>query len=118
MHAVLLEDARFLQLGGEVEARLAAEVRQQRVRALLGDDLLETRDVERLDVDGISRIGVGHDGGRVAVHEHDLVAELAQRFARLRARIVELARLADDDGAGADDEHLMDIVAFWHGELP
>ena len=34
------------------------------------------------------------------VHQDDVVAFLAQRLARLRARVVELARLPDDDRAG------------------
>ena len=55
--------------------------------------------VERLDVGLVGHDRVGHDGGRVGVHEHDLVAELAQRLAGLRAGVVELAGLADDDRA-------------------
>ena len=37
------------------------------------------------------------------------IALFAQRLAGLRARIVELARLADDDRAGTDDEDLGNI---------
>ena len=35
-----------------------------------------------------------------------------QRLARLAARVVELARLTDDDRAGADDENALEIGAF------
>ena len=70
--------------------------------------------VDRLDVDGIGELRVGHDGGRVGVHQDDPVAFLAQRLAGLRAGIVELARLADDDRAGADDEDAVDVGALGH----
>jgi hypothetical protein len=43
-------------------------------------------------------------GRRVAVDQDDAVALLAQRLAGLGAGVVELAGLADDDRAGADDE--------------
>jgi hypothetical protein len=39
---------------------------------------------------------------------------LAQRFACLRAGVIELARLADDDRSGADEEDGFDVGAFWH----
>ena len=83
----------------EVEAGLAAEGREQRVGPLLLDDARQRRDVERLDVGRVGELGVGHDRRRVRVHEDDPVALFAQHAARLRARVVELARLPDDDRA-------------------
>ena len=115
LHAVLVEDALLRELHREVEARLAAEVRQERVGALLGDDLLEAVLVERLDVGRVGHDGVRHDRGGVRVHQHDLVAAGAQRLAGLGAGVVELAGLADDDRTGADDEDLVDVFAGGHG---
>ena len=43
--------------------------------------------------------------------EDDLVALLAQRLARLRARVVELAGLTDDDRARADERIVFEVVA-------
>ena len=37
-----------------------------------------------------------------------------QGLAGLGAGVVELAGLADDDGAGADDEDLLDVGALGH----
>ena len=65
-----------------------------------GDDLR----ADRLDVGGVCDARVGHDGGRVGVDEDDAQALLLQDAACLRARVVELARLTDDDGARPDDE--------------
>jgi hypothetical protein len=57
---------------------------------------------------------VGHDRCRIRVHEDDPVALFAQRLARLRAGVVELARLPDDDRASADDENRLDVGSFRH----
>ena len=99
-------------------ARLSAvwppSVGQQRVGALALDDARERLEVERLDVGGVGELGVGHDRGRVRVHEHDPVALVPQDAARLRARVVELARLPDDDGAAADEEDGAEVGALGH----
>ena len=78
-------------------------------RPLLLDDARDDAPVDRLDVDRIGRLRVGHDGGRVGVHQDDPVALLAQRLAGLRAGVIELARLADDDRTGADDQDALDV---------
>ena len=57
---------------------------------------------------------VGHDRRRVRVDEDDLVALLEQHLAGLRARVVELGRLADDDRTGAEDEDAVDVVSTRH----
>lgn len=56
----------------------------------------------------MGEVRVRHDGGRIGVDEHHLVALLGERLARLRAGVVELARLADDDGPRAEDHDLLD----------
>ena len=66
-----------------------------------GDDLLDQVGGERLDVGGVGQLGVGHDRGRVGVDQHHAVALAAQHLAGLHAGVVELAALADGDGAGA-----------------
>src|SRR5205823_2498744 len=55
----------------------------------------------------------------VGVDEHDGVALFAEGLARLGAGIVELARLTDDDGTGADEEDLVDVGTLGHaGVVP
>ncbi len=70
--------------------------------------------VQRLDVGHVGHAGVGHDGGGVRVHQHDLVAQAAQGLAGLRSGVVEFAGLADDDRPGPDDHDLLDVVSLWH----
>ena len=105
--AVPLQHPGVLQRDREVEAGLAAQRRQQPVGTLRGDDPLQHRDGQRLDVDGVRRLVVGHDRRRVAVDQHHPDALLAERPARLGAGVVELGGLADDHRAGADDEHAL-----------
>ena len=89
----------LLQLHGQVEGRLAAEGGKDGVWPLDFDHLLQRLPGERLDVGAVGRAWIGHDRGRVRVHEHHPIAILAEGFAGLSAGIVELAGLADDDRA-------------------
>src|SRR5206468_1724657 len=81
---------------------------------LLLDDPRDGVRGEGLDVRGVGELGVGHDRGRVRVHEDDAVALTEQRLARLRARVVELARLADHDRPGPDHEDRLDVGSLRH----
>jgi hypothetical protein len=78
---------------------LAAKGRKKALRLFSGDDPLEHRHGQGLDVDRISDVKVRHDRGRVGVHEDATDALFAHGFAGLRARVVELRRLPDDDRA-------------------
>ena len=111
----LLQGAVLVQRHRHVERGLAAERRQQRVGALLLDDLRHRPGQQRLDVGRGGELGVGHDRRRVRVDEDDLVALLEQHLAGLHAGVVELGRLADHDRPGADQEDLLDVVAPRHG---
>ena len=75
-------------------------------------------DAERLDVGPVGQVRIGHDGGRIRIDQHHFIAVRAQRFAGLRAGIIELAGLADDDRPGADDQNAMEIVAPRHLCVP
>ena len=103
---VSVEDSGVGQVDGEVEPGLSAQRRQYPVRALGLYDALQHGDGERLDVDDVRYVLVGHDGGGVRVDEHGRDALLAEGLARLRACVVELGGLPDDDRPGADDEDL------------
>ena len=119
---VAVEDAHFLQAEGAVERRLSAHCRQQREAArrgvaLLGDDLGDDLGGDRLYIGPVRHLGIGHDRGRVRVDEDDAVPFRPQSLAGLRSRIVEFARLADDDWPSADDEDGRDVGPFRHSVL-
>ena len=109
-----LQGAVLVQAHRQVQRGLAAERRQQRVGALLFDDLGHRPGQQRLDVGGGGELGVGHDRRRVRVDEDDFVALLEQHLAGLDAGVVELGRLADHDRPGADQEDLLDVVSTRH----
>ena len=92
LDAVLLQHAVLVEADRDVERGLPAEGGQQRVGALLGDDLLDELRGQRLDVGGVGDLGVGHDRRRVAVDQADPQALRLEHPAGLGAGVVELAR--------------------------
>ncbi len=62
---VFLENAFANEIQGTIERRLAAHRRQQRIRPLFCNDPLESPPLDRLDVNGVRHIRIGHDGRRV-----------------------------------------------------
>ena len=118
LHAVLLEHAGFGQFHREIQAGLAADGGEQRVGPLAADDLFEVGQRERFDVGLVGEIRVGHDGGRIGIDQDDFEAVGAQGLGGLGAGVIELAGLADDDGAGADDQDAVEVVASRHAISP
>ncbi|MNU91376.1 hypothetical protein D3C71_812600 [compost metagenome] len=104
LHTELRQHAVLLQIQRAVERGLATHGGQHGIRALFLDDLAHHFPGDGLDVGGVRHLGVGHDGGRVGVHQDDAVSLLAQSLAGLGAGVVEFAGLTDDDGAGAEDQ--------------
>ena len=113
-----LEDAGLGESDRGVQRRLAAERRQHGVGPFALEDLRDRVGRDRLDVGARGELGVGHDGGRVGVHQHHLDAFLGQRLARLRARVVELAALPDHDRACADQQDLAQRRISRHAWTP
>jgi hypothetical protein len=105
-------DSERRELDREVQRRLPAQRRQDRVGPLALDHLGDGRGVERLEVRRVGPLGVGHDRRRVRVHEHDAEALAAQHAARLRAGVVELARLPDPDRPRAEDQDRAKVGAL------
>ena len=114
LDAEFVEHAVLLERDGEVERGLPAERRQERVGPLAPQHRGDALEVERLDVGAVGEPGVGHDRRRVRVDDDRAEALLAQHLERLAARVVELARLPDDDRAGADDADRLDVRAPRH----
>ena len=113
-HAMLFQRPSAMQGHRGVQRRLAAERRQEHIRLLFDDDLLHHLRRDRLDVGAEGELRIGHDRGGVRIDEHHLIAFLAQGLAGLDAGVVELTALADNDGAGTDDENAFDGGVFGH----
>ena len=119
LHAVFFQDALIEAGHAGVQPGLSAERGQQRVdgraaRCFAPQDLLDRFDRDRLHVRCVGELRVGHDRRGIAVDQHDAEALLLQRAAGLDAAVVELAALADDDRAAADDEDGRDVGPLGH----
>ena len=117
-HMVLLQKTLLGQLHGEGQARLPAKAGENAVRLLLFNDALHGGEGQGLNVNFVRHGLVCHNGGRVGVYQHNLNAVLPQSPAGLGAGVVELRRLADDNGSRADDQYLFDVLIQWHSYPP
>ncbi len=109
-----VQNAVALQIERAVQRGLAAHGGQQRVRTLALNDLGHRFPGDGFDVGGVGHGRIGHDGGRVGIHQNHPEAFLAQGLARLGTGVVELAGLADHDRTGANDEDALNISPFRH----
>jgi len=81
--SIAVENPRFGNSYGHVESGLTSESRKQSIWALPGDNLFHRLRGDRLNVGAVCRLGIGHDGGRIAVDQNDLVAFFTESFAGL-----------------------------------
>jgi len=113
-HSVAVEDTPFGQVNGQIQTGLAANGRQQGVRAFPLDDFFKNRPGQRLNIGPVRKIRIGHNRGRIRVDQYDAVALLFERLAGLGARVVKFTRLTDHNGAGADQQNGMEVCTLGH----
>ena len=114
LDAVFFQRAILGQRQRGVERRLPAHGGQHGIRPLLLDDARDDFGRDRLHIGRVRQLRIGHDRRRVGIDQDDAIALGLQRLHRLCARIIELAGLADDDRAGANDQDGFDVGAFGH----
>ena len=119
---VLFQNAGAVQLDGGIQRGLATQGCQDSVDgvsffALFNQDLLDELWLNGLHIGVVSKLRVGHDGGRVGVNQRYTQSFFFEDAASLGAGVVEFTGLADDNRAGADDQDVVNIVALWHGFL-
>ena len=114
LDAEALEGAILIERQRRVERRLSAHGGQQRVGAFGLDDLCDDIGRDRLDIGCIGHIRIGHDRRGIRIDQNDAIALFLESFASLGPGIIELARLADDNRAGANDHDGLDVCAFGH----
>ena len=112
---MLLKNSSVYKFHGCIESCLAAEGRKQCIGLFTFDDLLDDLGRDRLDIGSVGKFRIRHDCCRIRVYQHHFVSFLCKRLARLDARIVEFAPLADDDGTCADQQDFTDGSVFGHG---
>src|SRR3546814_5234800 len=94
-----------------VKRRLTAQSVQHCIRALLFDDFGDDFRRNRLHISGVGQIGVGHDRRRIGIDQDNPIALFLQRLACLRARIVELACLTDNNRTRSE-EHTSELQSL------
>ena len=102
---VFFQYAVTMQIERAVERGLATHSRQNRVWLFGRDNALHHLPGDRLDVGDVGHLGVGHDGGRIAVDQNDFVTLFTQGLAGLCAGVVKFAGLTNDDRASADNKN-------------
>ena len=112
--ALFLQEALLIQLHGQSQAGLAAQTCQKAVGLFLLDDALDGLRSQRLQIDLVRHGLIGHDGSGVGVAQHHVDARFLQDAAGLGAGVVKLGSLADDNGAGADDQDFFDTCIQRH----
>ena len=103
-----------IQLHRSVQCGLSAQSWQNGVGFFAFHDRLDHLGRDRFDIGAIGELRIGHDGGRVGIHQHHLVAFLSERLARLHAGIIKFAALPDDDWTGADQQNFFEFVISRH----
>ena len=86
-------------------------------RLLAFDDFFHDLRSDRLNVSAGGEFRIGHDRGRIGVHEDHLVAFLQQCLARLHAGIIKFTALTDDNRAGTNHENFGNGSVFGHGKI-
>ena len=120
MNVVFLQNAAVGEFNSEVQRGLSANGRQNseasagRQFALHANNFFQIFAGQRLNVSAVGELGIGHDGGRIGIRQHHFEALSLERLASLRAGVIKLRRLANDDGARADDQNFRDVSAFGH----
>ena len=74
LDAMLRQDALLLEREREVERRLPAQRGEDSTGLLAGDDRLDDRGDQRLDIGPMRELRIGHDRRRVRVDQDDLVS--------------------------------------------
>ena len=103
-------DAGSLELVGDAQRRLAAELDDHAFGPLVGADVGHVFEGERLEVEAVGDVVVGRDGLGVAVHHDGVVAVLAHGHGGVHAAVVELDPLADAVGPAAEDDDALALA--------
>ena len=114
----LFQNPFFFKLHCKVQSGLTSDARQKRVRTLVSYYLCDIFKSHRLHVYLVRDRRIGHYRRGVGVYEHNLVALLLERKARLRSGIVKFGSLAYDDRSGAYNKDLFYIGSLRHSYDP
>ena len=106
---VRFQETFLRQLHGQCQACLATECGKQPVRFFFNDDPFQDFQGQRLDINRVRHLVVGHDGRRIGIDQDDFQPFLFQRSAGLRPGVVKFRRLPDHDRTGTNDHYFFQL---------
>ncbi len=104
-HPIPFENTGRVQGDGGIQCGLTTEGCQQGIGPFFRNDALHVFGRDGLDVGGVGELRVRHDRRGVGVDQDDAQPLVPKHSAGLRARVIEFARLPDDDRTGTDNHH-------------
>ena len=101
-HIVLLQKSSLLKLHGKVQSCLSSQCWKHAVRLFFDNQLFYNLYGQRLNINSVCNVFIGHNGRRIGVEQNNLNTFLFQRTARLCSGIVKLCRLSNNNRTGTD----------------
>ena len=114
LDAVFAQDTSLIQFGTQIQAGLAAQVWQQRIRPFLFNNPGHAFFIQRFNIGFVSHFWIRHNRRRIGIDQNNFIAQTAQGFTGLCAGIVEFTSLANNNRTGADNQDFMDISSLTH----
>ena len=106
------ENTFTLQLHCQIQTRLASNPGDYGVRTFISQNLGNIVQRQGFHVYFVRNHCICHDRCGVGIDENDFITLLTQCEAGLRAGVIELSRLPDDDWTGTNDQYFLDISSF------
>ena len=107
LHPAFRQNAALGKSKSGVQCRLAAQRGQQGVRTFLADDGRQGVLFDGLHIGGVGQLWISHDGGRIGVDQHHLIAFFLEGLDGLGTGVIKLATLTDDDGTRAENKNFV-----------
>ena len=117
-HIEFIEHARIFEFDGKIQARLSAERRQQSVGAFLLNHVRQKFERQRLHINFVRGVDVGHNRRGVGIDQHNVETFVAQRSTRLSAGIIELRRLTNHNRTRTNYKDFIHGFIFRHKHSP
>ncbi len=113
LDAEFFQHAVFGQGDRQIQSRLTAHRRQQRLWPLTAQNAFQHLRRQGLDIGPIRHVGIGHDRRGITVDQNNRVAFFLQGLTGLSARVVKFASLTNYNRAQTNEEYLLSISDVW-----
>ena len=102
LYIMTVQKAGFCEFHTKIQTSLSTHVWKQTVRLFYLNNMLKHLNGQRLNINLIGDVLIGHDRCRIGIDKDNLHSLFLQRTACLCSRIVKLGRLSDNDRTGTN----------------